>query len=158
MENQLSPRTINRDEAPEYYFFGSRTWFTATGDQTGGAYGLIEHVVPPGAGSPWHVHHAEDETFFIIEGELTFRVGDEPIKAVPDTYLFAPREIPHGFRNDGASDVHMLVMATPAGFEQFVLGLAVPADSGASAVLPDMERVTAAAAEHQIDILGPLPW
>jgi quercetin dioxygenase-like cupin family protein len=161
METALRPYAVHRDEGEKLSFFGSLTWIKATGEQTGGALGLIEHVIPPGAGSPWHVHHNEDESFYVIEGELLFIVGQEQqrIIAGPGTFVFGPREIPHGFRNDGPAPARMLLAATPAGFEQFVLALAEPAPvpGFGPAGPPDMERLMAEAAKANVEILGPLP-
>jgi quercetin dioxygenase-like cupin family protein len=161
MEMALRPYAVHRDEGEKLSFFGSLTWMKATGAQTGGALALIEHVIPTGAGSPWHVHHNEDESFYVIEGEILFIVGNEQrrITAGPGTYVFGPRNIPHGFRNDSSAPARMLLQVTPAGFEQFVLALAEPAPvSGFSpAGPPDMERLMAEAAKANIEILGPLP-
>jgi quercetin dioxygenase-like cupin family protein len=161
METALRPYAVHRDEGETLSFFGSLTWIKATGEQTGGALGLIEHVIPPGAGSPWHVHHNEDESFYVIEGEILFIVGEEQqrMTAGPGTFVFGPREIPHGFRNDGPAPARMLLEATPAGFEQFVLALAEPAPvSGfGPAGPPDVERLMAEAAKANVEILGPLP-
>ena len=158
MDTQLQPRVIDRDAEPEYSFLGTPTWFKATGEQTGGAYGLLEHSIAPGNASPWHVHHAEDESFYVVEGTMTFLVGDERFTADPGAYVFGPREIPHGFRNDGAGPARMLLMATPVGFEHFVLTLAEPATPGSSpAGPPDMEKLIALAAQYHIEIIGSLP-
>src|SRR5436189_55680 len=125
METALRPHISRHEDEETFSFFGSLTWFKATGEQTGGSLGLIEHAVPPGAGSPWHVHHNEDESFYILEGEILFIVGDEQerVTAGPGTFVFGPRNVPHGFRNDSASPARMLLQVTPAGFEQFALSL-----------------------------------
>jgi quercetin dioxygenase-like cupin family protein len=161
METALRPYAVHRDEGEKLSFFGSLTWIKATGEQTGGALTLIEHVMPPGAGNPWHLHHSEDESFYVIEGEVLFIVGDEHqrITAGPGTFVFGPRGIPHGFLVTGSSPARMLLEATPAGFENFVLALAEPAPASgfAPAGPPDMEKLMAEAARVNIEILGPLP-
>lgn len=161
METALRPYASRRDDTEPLSFFGCLTWFKATSEQTGGALGLIEHTVPPGAGSPWHLHHNEDESFYVVEGEILFIVGDEQqrITAGPGTFVFGPRGIPHGFRNDGPTPARMLLEVTPAGFEQFAIDLATPApDAGAAPDgPPDMGKVMAAAARYNLEILGPLP-
>jgi quercetin dioxygenase-like cupin family protein len=161
METALRPFASSREEEETLTFFGCLTWFKATGEQTGGALGLIEHIVPPGAGSPWHVHHNEDESFYVIEGEILFIVGDQQkrLTAGAGTFVFGPRNVPHGFRNDSASPARMLLQVTPAGFEQFALSLSEPApESGfGPGGPPDMGRVMAEAATYHVEILGPLP-
>jgi mannose-6-phosphate isomerase-like protein (cupin superfamily) len=158
MEAALRPRVVQRDQAPEFSFFGRRTWIKATGEDTGGAYGLLEHIIAPGDASTWHIHHAEDETFYVVEGTMTIGVGKERFTVGPGGYAFGPRGIPHGFRNAGAVPARVLLMANPAGFEQFIRALAVPVVSGAQhPVPPDMGQLMTVAAEYRIEILGPFP-
>lgn len=161
METAVRPYASHRDDGETLSFFGSLTWFKATGEQTGGTLGLIEHLVPPGAGSPWHVHHNEDESFYVLEGEILFIVGEEQqrITAGPGTFVFGPRNVPHGFRNDGSAPARMLLQVTPAGFEQFALTLSEPAPGTGfgPAGPPDMARVMVEAAKYNVEILGPLP-
>jgi uncharacterized cupin superfamily protein len=52
----------------------------ATGEQTGAAFGLIDNLMPAGFASPYHMHRNEDESFYVVEGEMTFYVGDERVK------------------------------------------------------------------------------
>ena len=161
METALRPYAIHRDEGETLSFVGALTWIKATGAQTGGAFGLIEQLMPPGVESPWHLHHNEDESFYVIEGEVLFIIGNEQqrIVAGPGTFVFGPREMPHGFRVAGSFPARRLTAATPAGFENFVLALSEPAPASGfpPAGLPDMEKVMAAAARANIEILGPLP-
>jgi quercetin dioxygenase-like cupin family protein len=157
MKTSVAPYAVQRDDIEERSFFGSRTWFLADGEQTGGELGLLEHVVPPGAGSPWHVHHKEDESFYVIEGEILFIVGEEHqrITAKAGSFVFGPREIPHGFINAGEKPARMLLQSIPAGFEQFAYALSAPRDTPPGP--PDMDRLLAEAAKQNIEILGPLP-
>ena len=161
MVTALRPFSIAHDDVEKLSFFGCHIWIKATDEQTGGALGLIEQIVPPGAGSPWHMHHNEDESFYVMEGEILFIVGDGQQRntAGPGTFVFGPRDIPHGFRNDSSAPARMLLQVTPAGFEQFALTLSQPApDSGfGPAGPPDMERLLAEATKYNIEILGPLP-
>src|SRR5438552_14483080 len=92
----------------------------ASGQQTGGAYSLSEIRVSPNNGPPPHIHSREDESFFVIEGEVTFEIGDEKIVARPGTFLLGPRGIPHTFKNTGESPARLLVLVIPPGFENFV--------------------------------------
>src|SRR5436190_21018956 len=89
------------DEQDARWFLGSRVWQRASTSQTGGALGLIEQIVPPGLGSPYHVHHNEDESFYVLEGEIRFFSGDQSWVLGPGGFAFLPREIPHGFLTEG---------------------------------------------------------
>jgi ketosteroid isomerase-like protein/quercetin dioxygenase-like cupin family protein len=140
----------------DFQFFGSPTVLHATGEQTDGRFCLMEHVtMPPGMASPYHTHHGEDEAFYVLDGRVRFVCDGEWLDAGPGTWVYGPREIPHGFKVAGAQPARMLLMCAPAGLEKFVLELCAPAD--AVPAPPDMGRLAAAAARFNIDILGPLP-
>lgn len=64
--------------------------FLATGEETAQRYAMSEAIVPPGGGPPQHVHSREEESFYILEGEITFQVGDEQIVAVAGTFANMP--------------------------------------------------------------------
>lgn len=161
METALRPYASRRDDGEAFSFFGCLTWFRATGEQTGGTLGLIEQSVPPEAGSPWHLHHNEDESFYVLEGEILFIVGEDQqrITAGPGTFVFGPRNVPHGFRNDSAAPARVLLQVTPAGFEHFAMSLARPASESDAELAgpPDMQILLAEAAKYNVEILGPLP-
>ena len=151
----LQPIANNREDSV-FRFLGLPTAIRATSESTRGNFVLVEQwSVPPGFASPYHVHHAEDEAFYILEGEVAFVCGDKWIKAGPGAYLFGPREIPHGFKIIGATPARLLLLAAPGGFERFIRELAEPVD--AAPTPPDIPKLIAIAAKHKIDILGPLP-
>jgi quercetin dioxygenase-like cupin family protein len=157
---EVQPCALARGEGTPLWFLSALTFVRATADTTRGAYGLVEQVIPAGFASPFHVHHAEDESFYIIEGELTFFCQGRKSKAGPGGYIFGPREIPHGFRVEGTAPARILLLTTPAGgFENFVLEMSdLAADINLPpAGPPDMEKLMALAAKHNIEILGPLP-
>jgi steroid delta-isomerase-like uncharacterized protein len=115
----------------------------------------MEHwMMPPGFASPYHRHHLEDEAFYVLEGQMAFVCDGKWLMASPGTYVFGPREIPHGFKVVGSTPARMLLMCAPGGFEQFVLELGVPFDDTSA---PDMAKLMEVAAKYKIDILGPLP-
>ena len=93
--------------------------FLATGEQTGGAYALIETANNPHTGVRLHVHEREDETWFVLEGEFVFQVGDQTFQARQGDYVFGPRNVPHRYANQTESVARALIMVTPAGFEGF---------------------------------------
>ncbi len=155
----IQPYALEREEGSAVWFLGCLTRVKATGAQTGGAFGLIEQVFPPGFASPYHVHRREDETFYVLEGDMTFICDQKRWKVGPGAYLFLPRNIPHGFKLDEPAPARILILATPAGFEQFILEMSEPAKDLAHPPVgpPDMGKLLAVAAQYGIDILGPLP-
>ena len=70
-----------------------------------------------------HVHPEEDDSFYIVSGEMTFVLGDEEVRAGPGTFVLVPPGVEHGFRNDGEVPVRMLNIHAPAGFDRRI-GLA----------------------------------
>src|ERR687890_199590 len=84
-----------------------------------GQYTLVEILAPEGFASPLHVHHGEDEGFYILEGEMTFYVGDRTIKARPGSFLFGPEEVPYAFKVD-SGPARLFFVLSPAGFEDLV--------------------------------------
>ena len=98
----------------------------ATGADTGGQIAILEITEPPGAEAPRHVHHKEDEGFWVLEGEVTFDVGGTTIVATAGDYAFGPRDVPHSYRV-GPDGCRMLFIVTPAGFEDLVREMSVPA-------------------------------
>jgi quercetin dioxygenase-like cupin family protein len=89
------------------------------GRDTGGVLSVVESHDTPGGGPPPHIHHREDETFQILEGDYEFTVGGQTVSAGPGTTLFAPRGIPHSYRCVGPTRGKLSVTLTPAGFENF---------------------------------------
>ena len=159
MNISTQPYALKREEGQAVWFLGAFLIVKATDEQTGGAFGLIDHVLPVGWASPYHVHRNEEESFFVVEGELTFYVGDERVKAGPGSFVYGPRELPHGFAVEGNAPARMLLLNTPAGFEGFPVEVGEPAKELTlpPAEPPDLERLAKIAATYDIEILGPLP-
>src|SRR6202140_604084 len=75
---------------------------------TGGQYGLLEVLIPPGLGSPWHVHPEEDEWFYVLDGNLTIYVGDTRVDLTAGGFAFGPKGVPHTFIGAGSSPARAL--------------------------------------------------
>ena len=145
-----------RDDTP-FRFLGLPTLLRASAQTTGGAFGLIEQSLPAGFASPYHVHRNEDEAFYVLDGEFAFVCDGTWLQAGPGSYVFGPRNVPHGFRVT-RGPARMLLLCAPAGFEQFAIDLSEPEPApGVTPAPPDMGRLVATAAKYSIDILGPLP-
>lgn len=89
------------------------------GKQTQGAFSLVEAIAPAGGGVPPHVHHREEETFHVLEGEVEIWCGGHTVRLRPGDTFFAPRGIPHSPRTIGDTPARVLVTISPAGFERF---------------------------------------
>lgn len=92
-------------------------------EQSDGQVAVIETAPAPGVGPPLH-HHDFDETFYVMEGELTFRLRDEILTAGPGELVFAPRGVPHTFANLSGTPARQLIVCTPAGFERYFARMA----------------------------------
>ncbi len=145
-----------RGEGEARWWFDGLAEILVTSDQTGGALSVIEVTEPPGAAAPLHVHHREDETFVILEGEVSLEVGGEAVPAVAGDVVFAPRRIPHRYVV-GPAGCRMLFVTTPGGFEALVREMSVPAAARTlpppSDAAPDMELVAGVAIAHGCELL-----
>ncbi len=141
----LKPVVQTKSEVPEVWFFGGSTHVRASGQSTGGALFMVEQQAEPGVGSPYHVHHDEDEYFYILEGRVRFVSGGQQWIAEAGTFAFLPRDIPHGFEVLGDTPARFLLMTTPGRF------------STAAPAAPNLGAVMAAAPRYGLEILGPLP-
>jgi quercetin dioxygenase-like cupin family protein len=129
----------------------------ATAEDTGGALSVIDTWLTPAANPPMHVHHGEDEAFYILEGEVEFFLaGAEPRLTGPGDFVFGPRGVPHRFEIR-TPQARMLVLGTPGGGERFFREVGEPARERAlpAAQPPDVGRVVAAGAAHNVEILPP---
>ena len=100
----------------------------ATADQTGSAFSLMEERLPKGAEPPPHVHRREDECFFVLDGALTVRIGDQTFDARPGSFVFCPRDVPHLLTVE-SDEVRMPTLCIPGGVEQLFVELGEPATS-----------------------------
>lgn len=152
---EASNVAASRSQVGELRFLGLPTWIKAHRANTGGQFSLIEQVIPAGFASPWHTHRSEDESFYVIEGEMTVIAGGASVRLGAGGYAFGPRGVPHGFRIEGDAPARILLMTTGCDFADFVAETSAPAD--AVPTPPDMGALVAAAGRHEIDILGNLP-
>ena len=154
----VAPIALGAEEGEAYWAFGALMTIKASGATTGGRVAVIEHLAVQGAGSPMHVHRNEDEWFYITEGEVTFWVDGKVVKATAGSFVYGPREVPHTFLVTSAQ-ARFLLVAEPAGFEDFICAVATLATSRtlppADLAPPDMGKIMAEAAKAGIEITGP---
>jgi mannose-6-phosphate isomerase-like protein (cupin superfamily) len=151
----VNPIALEQGEGETLWFFGALTIVKASSETTAGRVTVIEHLALEGT---VHVHHREDEWFYVIEGELTFWVGGRIIKAPTGSFVYGPRDIPHTFTVT-SPQARSLVVTELARFEKFMRALGEPAAAHTippvSVPLPSRDRIMASAAEFGLEILGP---
>jgi quercetin dioxygenase-like cupin family protein len=145
---QTRPYMLNNEEGQFLQSLGAFVSIKATSEQTGGVFNLFEVSCPPDYATPLLIHYTEDVAVYVLDGALTFYWGNEKKDAVPGSYFYQPRGIPHGFRVEGDSPARILYMTLPAGFDRFVIEHKLPVSKSE----PETD-----AARYKIEILGPLP-
>lgn len=150
-------RVSGPGEGLTVWFRNNRITFKATAESTGGSFGLWEAVAAPGDSPPLHIHHADDESFFLIEGRMTVRCGVEEYEAGPGAFVFLPRGVPHTFRIDGDTAARFLGLLTPGGGERFFVDAGRPAAGPGlpPETPPDIESLKRAGANYGLEIVGP---
>lgn len=129
---------VRAGEGPARWWLGSLAEIKLRARDTGGLLTIIDITEPPDAEAPLHVHRREDETFWVLEGEVTFEVGGTRFAAGPGDCAFGPRDVPHRYRV-GPSGCRMLFILTPGGFEDLVEETSEPAQSRTLPPPPDTE-------------------
>jgi len=143
---------------PQPLWFADNLVFVhVDGEQSGGAYSLSETWAARGNMPPLHVHHRNDETFYVLDGDVRLFVGDRELVLGAGRAAFAPRGVAHAYRVE-SDRARWIVINSPAGYERFLRAAGEPAPR---AELPPVDRgfdaaaFAAAAAEQGIEILGP---
>jgi quercetin dioxygenase-like cupin family protein len=162
MLTELSPTATSLDEAPAYWFLNNLHIVLARSQSTRGAYSLVHLTAGPDFATPYHLHHAEDEAFYVLEGEITVICDGKKIELQAGGYVFLPRQVPHGFRCSSKTGAKVLIHVMPGtdvGFVGMMLQMSTEAKRPffPEPVTPDFERLKAACKDNQIDLLGPLP-
>ena len=155
----LEPLAVANGEGEARWWFGALAEIKATAADTGGQMTIVEVTEHPGVEAPLHVHHRDDEGFWILEGEVTFEVGDETIEASPGDFVFGPRDIPHRF-TVGDRGCRMLFILVPGGIEEVIRATSEPAPSrtlppppGEEPSAEQIEGLKAVVKEHGYELL-----
>jgi quercetin dioxygenase-like cupin family protein len=127
---------------------GADVVFKVRGERTGGTLIAFETVVAPGEGPPLHTHANEDESLYVVDGEVRFKLGDEIQAAPAGSFIFIPRGAPHTWQNVGDGPARMLIHFTPSGMERFF-------DGFAALERPGPEAFETLGAEAGMDVVGP---
>jgi quercetin dioxygenase-like cupin family protein len=155
-QHTRDPVAVHTGQGEALWWFGALAEIKATAADTGGQMTIIEITEPPGYEAPLHVHRNEDESFWILDGDATFEVGDTKIEAHAGDYAYGPRDVPHRF-TVGAAGCRMLFILTPGGFEDLVREMGEPAPSRTvpppTDQPPDMEAVAAIAGRYGCELV-----
>lgn len=152
-------RTAAGRGVADIWWKGGRMSLKAGAAETGNAFAQLETDEPRGIATPLHIHHNEDESFYVLEGEVTVVIGGERIDLAAGDYAFAPRDIPHAYvvRSERA---RMLTTLSPAGLEELFVTLGVPVDGDnppAENVLPPIDELARLFGGYGCEIVGPPP-
>jgi mannose-6-phosphate isomerase-like protein (cupin superfamily) len=145
---------------------GKALWFgrelympKAGGEDTSGTFTLVEAVTPPGGGPLPRIHHWEDKTFYVLEGELEFMVAeDEILKVGAGSWVYVQKGVLHSYKNSGARPARYLGVSTPAGIEKFLEEVSEPAMDRSSPPpfeQKDLDRLIACAPKYGVEIRLP---
>lgn len=148
--------SLPADAGEQLWFLETRMTVKAGGEQTGGAFTLLEWSAPAGFGPPSHVHRQEDEAFYLLEGELTVRCGDRRWTVEAGGFVFLPHGIAHSFIvSEGP--VRGLQITSPAGFETYIQELGRPAAGPGlpEPTAPDIARLVEVSERYGTAIVGP---
>jgi quercetin dioxygenase-like cupin family protein len=139
-------------EGQTWTVLGETVTCKAGSADTNGAYSLFEVVSPARGGAPLHIHRREDEAFYVLEGNFRVQAGGDLFNASAGSFVHFTKGIPHTYRNIGTRPGRLLVVATPAGYENFFEGMSQLNTADGP---PDMTRATEVAARYGIEIIGP---
>lgn len=150
---------LKAQEGAPFWFLGSLVTVKVDGAHTRQKLTILDFVNPPGFAPPVHRHLVEDEVFYIVSGRARFDCDGTLFDAAPGDFVFLPVGSTHTFLVGPDEPLHTLQITVPAGFEEFTAEAGTPATER---VLPtpgpvDPEALAAAAARHNIEILGPPP-
>jgi mannose-6-phosphate isomerase-like protein (cupin superfamily) len=149
---------MKADEGQAIWFAGALMILKAAGERTEGRFAFLDQRVPGGYAAPRHIHHSEDEAWYVLEGEATFYCGEETFAAGPGAWVFLPKDVPHSFRV-GPAGGRLLTFSAPADIANFVVDAGEPAPRLVTPLPapPDLERLATIAAKYGIELIGPPP-
>lgn len=141
-----------------FWVDGCRMRVLATAETTVGQAGVVHIEAPPGHRPPLHVHHDEDEAYFVIAGHLDIQCGDTSYPAGPGAWVFLPRGVAHTFTVPGPFPAIYLLVVLPGGFEDFFADQGTPAtDSQPPPNTPDLDQVVRLAQRHHLELVPEAP-
>jgi quercetin dioxygenase-like cupin family protein len=156
-ESRSRPFVVQPGEGAPIWSLGGHFRTLARKAETEGQFALVEAIAFRSTEPPLHVHRNEAEAWYVLDGQMTFKVGDERFVATAGSFAYAPKGIPHAFMVD-VEPTRVLVLAAPAGFEQFAAELGIPAlgtQPPDDLVGPLPEILGPIAERYGIEVVGP---
>ena len=150
---------LHQPEASELRWMGETcTYFLATGEQTGGAFCLVDEQAKRGESVPLHLHRDDMESFYLFEGEITLYIGDKPgVRASAGSFAHLPGGTVHGFRVE--SETARYLIFTTARHGHFYRAITLPSRAGGLPPLESIDgsQIKQASKEYGVEFVGPLP-
>ena len=139
-------------EGKKVHLGGQPLAFLVTGNDTRHT-SMFEWTIPAGFSTGLHVHRVQEETFYVLEGECDWQVGDKRVRATPGTYLFLPPGVPHNIANASDKPARVLMTVSPPGHEHYFKELA---DTVARGDAADPMKIADLRARYDTDQLSAL--
>ena len=156
--NERDATLVPSGEGKKLWVTDELVTFKASGEDTGGAYSLADSMVPPQGGPPPHIHHREDEAFWVLEGELEVSVGESRFRVGAGSFVHLPKGVLHSYQNVGTAPARFLTLMVPAGLERFFEEIGKPG-TDLSSQPPfeeeDIDRLLAVAPNYGVEIPPP---
>jgi mannose-6-phosphate isomerase-like protein (cupin superfamily) len=143
------PKILALGEGKQVNVDGIEFTYKASGEDTEGHFAFTEGIVAPHRGAPAHIHHLEDEAFYVLEGKFEVECADESFRAGPGSFVLLPKGLPHRFQNISEKPGRLLCVQSPSGVEQFFEHMSALNEEG----LPDPERLHQLTAKYGIEFL-----
>ena len=147
---------VSRNAGKSLWLMSDLFTFKVVAEDTNGAFSLAEVTAGPEFAPPPHVHHRQDESFYVLEGAFEFSIGGRAFTAGAGSFVYLPKGIVHMHRAAGGASAKAVVMYTPAGVERFIEEAGKPATDLSATPrppeLPELERIVAIAVKYGIEV------
>ena len=159
MSKNVNPIVRKQGQGRTIAVVGDVYRFLVTGAESNGSHAQWEAIVPPGGGPPPHIHSREQETFYILEGEITLQLGSERMTVKAGSFANVPTGVLHSFKNESAESAKMLISVMPAGLEDMFFEVGAPLAEGATTAQPpskdEIGKLLALAPKYGVEIRVP---
>lgn len=149
---------LDHYQGKSFWVLGDLYTFKVTGVDTKGAFTVIDQVIQSQGGPPPHIHHREDEAFYVLDGKFSFLCGENQRVLETGAFAYIPKGTLHTFKNIDDKPGRLLVTITPAGLEEFFYAIGTPASDLNTPPPFDpaiIEKLLRLAKNYQMDVMLP---